>query len=127
MPQRTLEECLRLPWRRVVERRVGDGGTAYYIASIREIPFIRIDGASREEALAYLNEILPECLEAMIQAGDEIPAPPAWPGEAIALDAELPLPASPRQVLRQAITPVAEVGAEMDDDARAEWLVVASV
>ena len=69
----------RLPYHRVAERVTDGNGSIYFVARVLEIPSIRIDGESREEALLKLDEIFDDFVEAMIQAGDEIPEPSHWP------------------------------------------------
>jgi len=69
----------RLPYHRVTERVTDSDGLTYFIARVLEIPSMRIDGESREEALLKLDEIFDDFIEAMIQAGDQIPEPSHWP------------------------------------------------
>ncbi|MBI4520051.1 MAG: type II toxin-antitoxin system HicB family antitoxin [Gemmatimonadetes bacterium] len=72
-----------LPYRRVVEVRQDTAGRAYYLAYVAEIPGIRIDGATREEALMKLDEIFDELMQALIEEGQQIPEPEPWPGSAL--------------------------------------------
>lgn len=68
----------RLPYRRRVQPR-DDGGQRYFIAWIDELPAIEIHGPSADVALIRLDEIFDDCIESMIEAGDPIPEPAAWP------------------------------------------------
>jgi predicted RNase H-like HicB family nuclease len=82
MANKTLSYYKRLPYGRQLERRIDPGsGTVYYVASIREIPFIRIDAETREDAFLRLSEMFEDCIEGMLAAGDEVPEPDVWPGE----------------------------------------------
>lgn len=78
MTARTVEHYRTLPYRRRVEPRRGETG-AYFLAWIEELPSIEIHGKTREQALERLDEIFDDCIEAMIEAGDEIPEPSFWP------------------------------------------------
>lgn len=68
-----------LPYRRVVDKVVEEDGAMYYLARIQEIPWMEIDGDTREEALLRLDEEFDHMIQAMIDRGTEIPEPPAWP------------------------------------------------
>jgi predicted RNase H-like HicB family nuclease len=70
----------RLPYTRTVEIREEPRGSAVFLAQIAEIPFIRIHGSSREEALVRLAETFEDCISALLEAGEEIPEPTRWPG-----------------------------------------------
>jgi predicted RNase H-like HicB family nuclease len=65
----------RLPYNRVLEPQT-EGG---FIARIEEIPWIRIDGETREEALLRLHETFEDCVTTLIERGDEVPEPVLWP------------------------------------------------
>ena len=77
-------------------REVGlieEDGRAYFLARIKEMPWVRIHGESREEALMRLDEIFDDAILSLLEAGDEIPEPEAWPssyGEPPAGDASDP-------------------------------------
>jgi predicted RNase H-like HicB family nuclease len=66
---------LRLPYARRVEPRTDADGASYFLARIAEIPFIRAEGSTPEEALRHLEESFEDCLQAMLDLGDEIPEP----------------------------------------------------
>lgn len=68
-----------LPYTRRAEPRSDDNGTSYFVASVSEIPALRIDGDTKEEALLKLDEVFDDFIESMIQAGDEIAEPALWP------------------------------------------------
>lgn len=70
----------RLPYTRVVELRQAGDGRVYYLARIHEIPFIRVEGDTREEALYRLAESFDDVVTSMIEVGDDIPKPTQWPG-----------------------------------------------
>lgn len=69
----------RLPYRRVVVPVDEADGEHYYLAYVRELPSIEIHGDTPEEALLRLDEIFDDCVEAMIDAGEDIPEPDLWP------------------------------------------------
>jgi predicted RNase H-like HicB family nuclease len=69
----------RLPYTRVAEPRTDSDGSAYFVARLIEIPAMTIDGDTREEALLKLDEIFDDFISAMLEAGDEVPEPKAWP------------------------------------------------
>lgn len=73
------EDYLKLPYTKQVEPRVDSDGTSYYVAWIEEIPSVRIDGDTREEALGKLVDCLEDFVAMMLAAGDEVPAPKRWP------------------------------------------------
>lgn len=76
--RRDVDFYRKLPYTRRVEPRQ-EGGKKYWLAWIAELPSIEIHGDSREEALARLDEIFGDCIEVMVQEGDEIPEPRRWP------------------------------------------------
>ena len=79
--QKTPKEYRRLPYRRLVEiERGAESGRDHFVAYVEEIPWIRIPGDSREEALLNLDEMFDDCIQAMIDEGTEIPEPDLWPG-----------------------------------------------
>lgn len=69
-----------MPYRRSVVRITDDDGSVYFVARVDEIPALRIHGDTKEEALLKLDEIFDDFIEAMLEAGDEIPKPERWPG-----------------------------------------------
>jgi predicted RNase H-like HicB family nuclease len=94
-----------LPYRRTIEIEVGaDEARPLFIARIEEIPFIRIHGESREEALARLDEVFGDCLQSLIDAGESIPEPQLWPGPGIRME-EAQLPLLQEQPEPQAVAP----------------------
>lgn len=103
----------RLPYTRRVEVRQDDS-TTYFLARIAEIPFIRIHGASQEDALAALQEVFDDCIQAMIDSGDEIPEPRPWPGYAIDEQQPLPLTSRPSSVLQSQEWTLARLGGAGD-------------
>lgn len=82
----------RLPYTRKLELRQDGDGSVYFIARIKEIPALRIDGETREEALLKLDETFDDWIESMLEMGDEIPEPDVWPG--VPADPSLTPPAS---------------------------------
>ncbi len=66
---------LRLPYTRRVEPRTNSDGAGYFLARISEIPFVRAEGTTAAEALRRLEETFADCLQAMLDLGDEIPEP----------------------------------------------------
>ena len=81
----------RLPYTRRVEIRDEPGG-AYFLARIGEIPFIRAEGATQEDALYNLAQLFEDCIEAMIENGDMIPEPPTvFPAGPVAVQERLPI------------------------------------
>lgn len=75
---KSLDYYKALPYTRSLELVTEEDGT-YFLAFIGEIPWIRTFGDTREEALAELGAVLVDGLEAMLEAGDEIPEPQVWP------------------------------------------------
>ena len=76
---KTAEGYRALPYFRKVDLLTEDAGSSYYVARIKEIPWIEADGETREEALLKLDEVFEDAIEAMLHAGDEVPGPKAWP------------------------------------------------
>lgn len=71
----------RLPYRRLVEVERGEeSGRDHFVAFIEEIPWIRMPGDSREEALLNLDEMFDDCIRAMLDEGVHIPEAILWPG-----------------------------------------------
>ena len=85
---KTADELRRLPYTRKVERVEEEDGI-YFVGFIAEIPSIRVFGESHHEARYFLEETFVDMLEAMVEEGDEVPEPPAWPDS-------LGTPSSPR-------------------------------
>jgi predicted RNase H-like HicB family nuclease len=79
MPEKTLSHYRQLPYTRRIEPREDSDGTRYFVAWIDEIPFVKIDGATREEAFLRLSEIFDECILGMLEMGDQVPEPALWP------------------------------------------------
>ena len=74
----TIDDYRKLPYTRRVERLTEDG-EVYFVAYVAEIPWIRIDGGSPEEALLKLSETFDDCVQTMLDAGDHVPTPVQWP------------------------------------------------
>jgi predicted RNase H-like HicB family nuclease len=72
---------LALPFTRDVELREESSGNIYFLATVREVPFVKMHGATREEALYKLQETFEDCLAYLIERGEEIPEPTRWPGD----------------------------------------------
>lgn len=64
-----------LPFTRRVEMREDRPGETYFLARVEELPGLRIDGATADEALLKLDETFDDWIEAMLDAGEEIPEP----------------------------------------------------
>lgn len=79
MGNNTVSYYLSLPYTRRCEPRSEGTGEPYWVAWIQEIPSLRIDGETREEALGKLNECLGDFLAMMLENNDEIPKPDRWP------------------------------------------------
>ena len=75
---RKVDHYRQLPYTRRVEPRGGKQGI-YFIAYVEELPALRIDGTTREEALARLNETFGDFIEMLLEHGDEVPEPAQWP------------------------------------------------
>lgn len=69
---------LALPYTRKVDKREGEAGV-YYIASIAELPWVQIHGSDPVEAKTKLDDLFEDAIEALLDAGDEIPEPELWP------------------------------------------------
>ncbi|MDZ7781129.1 MAG: hypothetical protein U5R14_14510 [Gemmatimonadota bacterium] len=70
----SVKEYLRLPYTRRAEKIENEGVTEF-VAYVEEIPWVRVHADEREEAYFLLGESLEDALQAMIDAGDEIPIP----------------------------------------------------
>ena len=81
MSKRTAKDYRQLPYRRMARPVEDETDGFFWLASVEEIPWIRIDGATRDEALLKLDEIFDDCVESMIEAGDDVPEPELWPGD----------------------------------------------
>lgn len=69
-----VKKYLRQAYTRRVHK-VEHEGVTEFVAFIEEIPWIRVHADEREEAYLLLNETLVDALQAMIEAGDDIPVP----------------------------------------------------
>ena len=78
MAEKTAAHYRGLPYTRRVAPRE-EGGHLFYLARIEELPSIEIHGDSREAALARLSDIFDDCVEAMLESGDQIAEPALWP------------------------------------------------
>jgi predicted RNase H-like HicB family nuclease len=67
-----------LPYTRSVEL-LEEGGERYYLASVRELPGVRADGESHQEALTSLRDAFDDYIRAMQEWGRDIPEPVPWP------------------------------------------------
>lgn len=74
-----VQDYRALPYSREVELVVEEDGQVYFLARISEIPWVEADGETREEALLRLHEIFDDAIESMLESGDEVPVPDAWP------------------------------------------------
>lgn len=79
MPKRTVEYYQTLPYTKRVEPRTDSNGECYFLAWVEEVAFIQIDGPTREEALGRLIDVFQDCIEGMIESGDDVPEPLPWP------------------------------------------------
>lgn len=75
---KTLADYRVLPFTRRVELVTEEDGT-YFAAFVEEIPWIRAYGDTPVEAYHGLAESFEDALQAMIDAGDEIPEPKGAP------------------------------------------------
>lgn len=98
--RKSVEHYRALPYTRRVQP-CEEEGAAYWLAWMEELPSVEIHGASREEALARLDQIFDDCILAMIDAGDAIPEPPSWPSGVRGEDAKRNLARFTAAVLRQ--------------------------
>lgn len=78
MAKKTAAHYRGLPYTRRVEPRE-EGDHLFYLSWIEELPSIEIHGDSREDALARLSDIFDDCVEAMLESGEEIAEPALWP------------------------------------------------
>lgn len=71
----------QLRYTRAVELHEPEGGEAYYLAKIEELPGVEASGGTRHEALYHLTEAFESYLQAMIELGHakKIPEPQPWP------------------------------------------------
>lgn len=69
----------QLPYRRKAVLVEEEDGARYFVAHVAEIPWINIDGDTREEALMRLDEIFDDAIQSMLDASDDIPEPMQWP------------------------------------------------
>lgn len=69
-----VKDYRRLPYTRRAEK-VEQEGVTEFVAYIEEIPWIRVHADEREEAYLLLDESFEEALQAMLDAGDEVPKP----------------------------------------------------
>ncbi|MDP2957602.1 MAG: type II toxin-antitoxin system HicB family antitoxin [Longimicrobiales bacterium] len=86
MSEAVAKRYRRLPYHRQVSRLTEDDGT-YFVAFVREIPWIRAFGDTPVEALYELDQVFDDCIETILAAGDEIPEPVLWPANYGAPDA----------------------------------------
>jgi predicted RNase H-like HicB family nuclease len=78
MTKRTADELRRLPYRRKVDLIEEEDGR-YFVGFIIEIPSIRVFADTHHEARHLLEDTFVDLLEAMVEAGDDIPTPIEWP------------------------------------------------
>ena len=71
----------QLPYRRIVELIEEDDGQDYFVARIEDLPWIKIHGETREDALHRLDEISDDCIQSMLDDDGEVPEPVAWPAD----------------------------------------------
>lgn len=70
----------QLPYQRIVDL-IEDDDQAYFVASIKDLPWIKIHGETREDALHRLDEIFDDCIQSILDDDGEIPEPIAWPAD----------------------------------------------
>jgi predicted RNase H-like HicB family nuclease len=73
---------LSRPWTVSVSPESDDGGR-YFVAAVAEIPGVNGYGASDVEAREDLYDALRDAIDAMVDQGEKVPAPPLWTGEMI--------------------------------------------
>lgn len=76
---KTAEQYRALPYTRLVRHVEEDSGETYFVAYVEELEGVEADGDTPNEALSNLADAFEDYLAAMIEWGDEIPEPVAWP------------------------------------------------
>lgn len=79
MMTKTPEHYRALPYTRLVRHIEEDSGETYFVAYVEELDGVEADGDTPNEALSNLADAFEDYLAAMIEWGDEIPEPIAWP------------------------------------------------
>ncbi|NOJ73191.1 toxin-antitoxin system HicB family antitoxin [Paenibacillus alvei] len=69
---------MSLPYTQRVNRVEDEGGT-YFFAKIEELPGCHTDGATAEEAIAELQQVMRDYLEVKLEMGASIPEPTGLP------------------------------------------------
>ena len=70
-----LNYYLSLPWTYTVEEDIDSTGKKYYIISVNELPGIKTDACTTEEAFENIKDAMIAALELYIKMGDKIPEP----------------------------------------------------
>lgn len=70
-----LDYYFNLPWTYTVETEKDENGRIYYIVSVNELPIIKTDAYSVEEAMELIKEPMEAVFEIYLEKGREIPEP----------------------------------------------------
>ncbi|OGB83737.1 hypothetical protein A3F66_05020 [candidate division TM6 bacterium RIFCSPHIGHO2_12_FULL_32_22] len=70
-----LDYYMHLPWTYTVEEDVDNKGKKIYVVSVNELPGIKTDAYSREEAFEEIQDAVQAAIELYIEMGDKIPEP----------------------------------------------------
>ena len=70
----------QLPYRRIVDL-IEDDDQDYFVARVKDLPWIQIHGETHEDALHRLDEIFDDCIQSILDDDGDIPEPVAWPAD----------------------------------------------
>jgi len=72
---KNLKYYLDLPWTYILQEDIDNKGKKIYILSVNELPGVKTDAYSREEAFEEIKDALRAAIELYIKMGDRIPEP----------------------------------------------------
>ena len=72
---KNLDYYQNLPWTYTLEEEIDKAGKKIYIVSVNELPGIKTDSYSREDAFKEIKEAMEGAFELYIEMGDKIPEP----------------------------------------------------
>lgn len=73
--KKDLEFYLNLPWTYTIEMDKDNEGNRIYIASVNELPGIKTDALTIDEAMESIKEAMLAAFELYLELGKEIPIP----------------------------------------------------
>lgn len=73
--KKDLKQYLNLPWTYTIETDVDEEGNKLFIVSVNELPGVKTDSSSLEEAMILIQDAMLGAFKLYLKQGEEIPEP----------------------------------------------------